>query len=66
MKNNILLLISGVACAALAWLFFAYFQNYALTILLLIFVIAVLAKPVKSKFSAGNNNADKNRTRRSD
>lgn len=50
MKNNMLLLISGLACAVLAWIFFAYFQNYAFTILLLILGITVLAKPVLNKF----------------
>jgi len=53
MKNVIILLTTGVICAILAWTFFAYFQSYAFTILLLIFVIVVLAKPVKSKFSSG-------------
>ncbi len=51
MKDNILLLLAAIFFSLLAWAFFSYFQNYAFTILLLIFFIAVLAKPVKSKFS---------------
>jgi len=41
------------------WAFFAYFQNYAFTILLLIFAIAVLVKPVKSKFGHNNKKLNK-------
>ncbi len=50
MKDNLMLIATSIICALLAWAFFAYFQNTAFTILLLIFAIAVLAKPVKSKF----------------
>jgi membrane protein insertase Oxa1/YidC/SpoIIIJ len=51
MKDNLLLLATGIICAALAWVFFAYSQNYAFTIILLIFAVSALVRPVKSKFS---------------
>lgn len=50
MKNGILLLATGLFFAILAWVFFAYFQNAAFTILILILAVVVLAKPVISKF----------------
>ena len=59
MKDNLLLLFTAIVCAILAWVFFVYFQNYAFTILLLIFVIAVLAKPVKSKFGHSKKKPNK-------
>ncbi len=59
MKDSVMLLVVGIICAVLAWAFFAYLQNYAFTIFLLIFVVVVLAKPVKSKF--GNSNKKPNK-----
>jgi uncharacterized membrane protein YfcA len=50
MKDNIILLAAGLVCAALAWLFFARFQNSAFTIMLAIFGIAILAKPIYKKY----------------
>ena len=55
MKDNLMLIAAGIICALLAWAFFVYFQNSAFTILLLIFAVVVLAKPIKSKFG----NSDK-------
>ena len=59
MKDNLMLLIAGIICALLSWVFFVYLQNYAFTILLLIFSVAVLAKPVKSKFGHGSKKPNK-------
>lgn len=50
MKDGILLLITGVICAVLAWGFFHYFQNWALTIIIAILAIAIIARPKKAKF----------------
>jgi len=57
MKDSVLLLITGLVCAGFSWLFFAYFQDKAFTILLFIALISILTKPVKSKF--GNKRSSK-------
>jgi len=50
MKDNLILLVTGIICSLLSWAFFAYLQDSAFTILLLITAAAILGKAVKSKF----------------
>jgi uncharacterized membrane protein YfcA len=50
MKDTLILLVAALVCAVLSWLFFAYFQNSAFTIMLAIFVIAILAKPLYKQY----------------
>lgn len=54
MKDNLMLLAAGIICALLAWAFFAYLQDYALTIFWVIIAIVVLEKPARKKFGHKN------------
>lgn len=50
MKDGLLLLLSGIVCAALAWLFFNQLQNHAFTALLIILAMVLAAKPLGKIF----------------
>ena len=50
MKDNILLLTAGLVCALLAWLFYHYLGEYAVSIFLTIIFVSLLVSPIKSKF----------------
>ena len=50
MKDSILLLISGLVCAGLAWLFFNFFQHHAFTILFLIAVASITYRFIRGEF----------------
>ena len=43
MKDSLLLLLTGIVCAAGAWLFFWYFGQEAFSILMLIALIGAMA-----------------------
>ena len=59
MKDNLLLLITGIVCAILAWAFYHYVGKYAVSIFLTIILFSILFKPVKSKFGHSNKKPNK-------
>jgi len=42
MKDGLLLLLTGLACSVLAWLFFRYFGNEAFSIIMLVTLVSLL------------------------
>ena len=46
MKDHILLIVSGLVCAGLAWLFFTSLQNHAFTILVIILVASIISRSI--------------------